>query len=151
MSAKPEKTPSPKPKPALAQTPVKLLKVEPPKVTPVEKPDDDYNSSAFVKLRNIKNESVSPNRLSGSFEKPEAVAPVVPDFIKKYMPQSVAKSQSMHAFNTQLVRELKARKEAGLEPLKMRSPVIDLCEGSGSDGESSGGREVRHITSRRRR
>lgn len=150
MSGKANKETKPQPKQPVIQQPPGFLRKE--TVQPkINKIDDHSNTSAFVKSKNLKNDNISSKRFSEDLDSSSNTEKEIPGFIKKHIPQSVAKSQSIHAFNTNLIRELKSRKEGALNlPVQLKSPILDIHEGSGSEGESSGGREVRYINSKRR-
>lgn len=89
--------------------------------------------SAFVKLNNLKNGDVDV--------KDETKA------AKKCPLLIVNKSKSAHSFDSPQLSELRLQNRVN-EELTVRLKVP--ADGSGSDGESSGGREVRQITSKRR-
>lgn len=150
MSGKANKETKPQPKQPVIQQPPGFLRKEPLQLK-INKVDDPSNTSAFVKSKNLKNDSISSKRLSENLDSSLKTEKQIPGFIKKHIPQSVAKSQSIHVFNTNLIRELKSRKEGAPNPaIQLKGPILDIYEGSGSDGESSGGREVRYINSKRR-
>lgn len=97
----------------------------------IQKPSDKIvsSNSGVVKNLKVKDESASVN------------------LMRKYIPQSVSKSQSMDTFAPKIVKELRTHNENNRLSVPRRDPMI---EESGSEGESSGGREVRQITSRRK-